>query len=118
MKPTVVKELGTNFPEFTNLRVFGKFLKNKQFLLDNRIADRKSGYEVITPYEVGDRIVLVSRGWLDNNNRQIIPEINIKTSSNYINGYVYYYKKLLQLDAEIYTEKWPKIVCSFLVNLA
>jgi surfeit locus 1 family protein len=51
--------------EFRRVRAQGRFLTQRQFLLDNRLFDGRVGYDVITPLVLADgRTVLVDRGWL------------------------------------------------------
>ncbi len=51
--------------EFRRVRARGRFLTERQFLLDNRLLDGRVGYDVITPLVLADgRTVLVDRGWL------------------------------------------------------
>ena len=108
--PVVLKQLNNKFTEFAKVRVFGEFILDKQLLLDNRIFNRKAGYEVLTPYKVGNKMVLVNRGWVENRFESVIPDISIKKPNNYIDGYIFYQKSLLQLDKDTYSKKWPKII--------
>lgn len=51
--------------EFRRVRAQGRFLTERQFLLDNRLLDGRVGYDVVTPLILADgRTVLVDRGWL------------------------------------------------------
>lgn len=44
----------------------GRYLYERQFLIDNMILDGRIGYFVVTPFEYGmdDPLLLVNRGWL------------------------------------------------------
>lgn len=47
------------------VRVYGRFLGGRQFLLDNRIHEGRVGFDVLTPLvRAGGRAVLVDRGWV------------------------------------------------------
>lgn len=47
------------------VRVQGRFLAGRQFLLDNRIHEGRAGFDVLTPLLRPDgRAVLVDRGWV------------------------------------------------------
>lgn len=47
------------------VRVHGRFLAGRQFLLDNRIHEGRAGFDVLTPLaRPGGRAVLVDRGWV------------------------------------------------------
>ena len=109
-KPVLMKTLPENPKLFTNMHINGEFLVNRQFLLDNKIHNKIAGYEVITPFKVNDKIILVNRGWVNSNNRQSIPEILIQNKITSIYGYSYYYKKLYELDEDNYVNKWPLII--------
>lgn len=56
----------------------GRYVNNKNILLDNKIHQGKFGYEVLTAFEVADSnlLVWVNRGWIagDRSRRQL-PEI-------------------------------------------
>lgn len=48
------------------LKATGRFLGERQFLIDNMIMDGRVGYFVITPFEhaAGEPLLLVNRGWM------------------------------------------------------
>lgn len=52
--------------EFRPLTLRGRFLPERQFLLDNRIHRERAGFHVITPLrlEGSTTVVLVNRGWV------------------------------------------------------
>ncbi|MCC6171165.1 MAG: SURF1 family protein [Gammaproteobacteria bacterium] len=55
----------TDLPRYTHVRLEGRWLPQRQFLLDNRTHAGHAGYEVLTPFELPDgRLVLVDRGWV------------------------------------------------------
>ena len=114
--PIIVRKLNGKFSEFVKLRVFGEFMSGKQFLLDNRVVNKKAGYEVITPYRVGDKIVLVNRGWIKSNYNQTTPDISIKKPNDYVDGYVFYHRNLIQLKDDVYRNEWPKVVQNIEIN--
>ncbi len=109
-EPIIVKGLKNKYKEFTKLKVYGQFLTDKQFLLDNSVANKKAGYKVLTPYKVNNKIVLVDRGWVENHFDQKPPDIRITKHNDYINAYVFYHKNLPQLDQVSFGNKWPKII--------
>ena len=52
-----------DLPRYTQVRVRGEWVADRQFLLDNRTRDGRAGYEVLTPLQLEDgREVLVNRG--------------------------------------------------------
>ena len=53
------------FPRYQHVTVSGRFDGAHQFLLNNEIHDGDDGYQVLTPFELGDgRTLLVDRGWV------------------------------------------------------
>lgn len=52
--------------EFDRIRVFGRYLEDRQVLIDNIPRDGRLGYYVITPFAPAttDELLLVNRGWL------------------------------------------------------
>jgi|TARA_B100000959_G_scaffold142252_1_gene149305 surfeit locus 1 family protein len=115
-EPKELYNLHENLSEFTKIKVFGDFVLEKQFLLDNQVYNQKAGYDVITPLEVDDKILLVNRGWVSNNNRQSTPDISIVKTKNPIIGYIYYYKSSYMLSNDIYENKWPLLIQSININ--
>jgi surfeit locus 1 family protein len=66
---TPALELGSRefdgIERFARLEVTGRFDPAHQFLLDNRSHAGQPGYEVLTPFVLGDgRAILVNRGWV------------------------------------------------------
>ena len=54
-----------DLPRYARVRLEGRWLPRRQFLLDNRTHDGRAGYEVLTPFERPDgRLVIVDRGWV------------------------------------------------------
>lgn len=52
-------------PRFARVRADGRYLADRQFLLDNMVEAGRAGYRVLTPLELGDgRILMVDRGWM------------------------------------------------------
>lgn len=53
------------WPRFSRVSIDGRFVPERQFLLDNRSLNGKPGYEVLTPFvTAGGRWMLVNRGWV------------------------------------------------------
>ncbi len=53
--------------EFLRLRAAGRFLAGESVLIENRRQGGKTGFHIITPFEVSDtgRWLLVNRGWVE-----------------------------------------------------
>jgi len=115
-EPQIFDDLHENIPEFTKIKIFGNFVLEKQFLLDNQVYKQKAGYDVITPLEINDKILLVNRGWVSNNNRQFIPDISLVKTNNPIIGYIYYYKDSYTLSNDVYENKWPLLIQNIDIN--
>ena len=97
--------------QFTRTIINGRYITDKQFLLDNKVFEKRAGYEVITPLVVNEKIILINRGWLYNNSRQFLPNISIKSTTESIAGYVYYYNdNFYDLADDSYTSSWPLII--------
>jgi surfeit locus 1 family protein len=60
----------------------GEYLGERQFLLDNRTYEGKAGYEVLTPFRLGDgRILLVNRGWVPFSGfRDRLPDVTLQSA--------------------------------------
>ena len=65
---------------YRNVVLEGKYLE-KIFFLDNRIHNGKPGLKVFSPFETtNNNLVLVSRGWIELEDRSKLP--TIKTTKN------------------------------------
>jgi len=68
---SAVNELSGNIgngevPLYQPLAASGRYLADRQFLIDNMILDGRLGFFVITPFEIAhdEPLLLVNRGWL------------------------------------------------------
>ena len=90
-----LSELPLNDPaawRYKTVRVYGQYLSEKQFLLDNQIRDHQAGYNVLTPFLVqpGNTWVLVDRGWIpQGSQRSVYPEVFVRDERQYITASVY-----------------------------
>lgn len=80
--PITVKELETMpLIRYRQLALKGKFLNDKNLLLDNQILNGKVGYRVLTPFQVEDsqHLILIDRGFISagpsRNSLAPVPEI-------------------------------------------
>ncbi len=54
-----------DLPRYARVRVEGRWLPQRQFLLDNRTHEGQAGYEVLTPLVLeSGRVLIVDRGWV------------------------------------------------------
>ncbi|MBT6275534.1 MAG: SURF1 family protein [Chromatiales bacterium] len=99
---------------FIQVSVIGRYLNNRQFLLDNRTHQGAAGYHIITPLQKEDgTIVLVNRGWLPvGNSRAELPDINVPTGLRTIDGQVVpaIADAFILGPAGYETPLWPKVV--------
>ena len=108
--PIQFEVIKSNPVDFTKIIITGTYISNKQFLLDNKIFNKKAGYEVISPMLFDDQIVLINRGWVSNNNRQSLPNIDIRNVDSQAIGYIYKYKDFYQLSEDFYKNDWPLLI--------
>ncbi len=95
--------------------VEGRYLPEKQFLIDNQIFQGKAGYFILTPLILknSQKIVLINRGWLPRHaDRTILPDIKVAKISVRIAGRINAFPSVgLKLKgAEIPTKNWPSVV--------
>jgi len=72
---------------FTSVRLTGRYLPQRQILLDNMTDGGRSGYQVLTPFVTADRTVLVNRGWVPADpDRSVLPYIAVGNDTRTIVG--------------------------------
>ena len=76
---------------FCRVQLSGKWLGDKQFLLDNQVLNKQVGFNVLTPFMLADeRVVLVDRGWVAlGHSRQILPDVSMQPDSDRVAGAIY-----------------------------
>ena len=110
-----------NFPitnpaslRFQRIRVQGRFISNKQFVLDNRYLDHQVGFNILTPFELhnSDKVVLVDRGWLPlKGSREKLPIIDVDEDLRTLVGVVYVpYGKAFSLGEIDNSTSWPRLI--------
>jgi surfeit locus 1 family protein len=85
-----VKEIKYNTFEYSdlyrNVVLEGKYL-DQIFLLDNKIHNGKPGLKVFSPFEsINESLVLVSRGWIEFEDRSNLPMIKTERNALKIQG--------------------------------
>ena len=108
--PRTILELPNDYRNFQKIQLNGIYLNDKQFLLDNKIYKRKAGYDVLTPMIVEGKVVLINRGWVDNNNRLTAPKIDVTQTNASAIGYTYNYEKGFLLEEQENENKWPLLI--------
>ena len=114
--------LAFNFPisdpaslRFQRIRVQGKFISDKQFVLDNQVLDHAVGYNILTPFKLDNstKIVLVDRGWVPlTDTRESLPNIEVDEDVRSLVGMVYVpYGKAYSLgEIDNGATTWPRLI--------
>ena len=99
---------------YKKIKLFGVY-DDKQFLLDNQVRDRITGYNVLTPLYIPNQKhwVLVDRGWIpQGKSRSELPDIDLEEKNNIaVSGSVYVpYDKSYSLGgiADGEDNGWPR----------
>ncbi|MBC6414033.1 MAG: SURF1 family protein [Chromatiales bacterium] len=99
---------------YRRVRLNGRLLSDRQFLLDNQVLDGRVGFNVLTPMELDDgRTVLIDRGWVAMGAvRKDIPDVRVTTEINNIVGTIYipFGKPFALSGATVGEVGWPRIV--------
>ncbi len=99
---------------FQRIKVHGRFISDKQFILDNRYLNGQVGFNILTPFELNesDKVVLVDRGWLPlNGPRSQLPNIEVDESLRTLVGAVYVpYGKAFSLGDMDASKSWPRLI--------
>ena len=90
----------------------GEFRNEKTLYLDNRIYQGRFGYEIITPFELADkRLVLVNRGWLAGDpGRRSLPEVEAIAGRHRLIAEVYVPHKAGFTYQQRAAEGWPRVM--------
>jgi surfeit locus 1 family protein len=93
----------------------GHYDSDHQILIDNQIAEGKTGYFVLTPFILNEshKAVLVNRGWIQaNQDRKLLPDIAIQTNQMQVSGRINHFPSVgIKLaGADQPTEGWPAVV--------
>lgn len=102
------------YMRYRRVTVTGEYDYAREFLLDNRVLDRRVGYHVITPIKVRNTntLVLINRGWvLGNPDRSILPETPGPAGTVEVMGIaIVPHDKVFQLAEEsAIAREWPKV---------
>lgn len=75
--------------DFQQLSARGRYLEERQFLIDNMVLDGRVGYFVITPFEYASDgpLLIVNRGWIAAGpDRSVKPDVPINGDETEIRG--------------------------------
>lgn len=96
--------------DFDRIRVFGRYLDDRQVLVDNIPQDNRLGYYVITPFEpsTSDDLLLINRGWLP---KSADVDLDVDDESRTIRGLAGYLPRVAIRPGEAFTEHedWPRV---------
>lgn len=74
---------------FRKIRLTGKYISDRQVLLDNMTFAGRTGYQVLTPLRTDSGVVLVNRGWIPaGSDRGVLPAIDVQDKMRTVNGRV------------------------------
>jgi surfeit locus 1 family protein len=96
---------------YRRFELAGSFDPEHQILLDNMVSGGLNGYQVLTPFRIGNKVVLVNRGWVPAApDRSLLPDISVDATPRTI---VARLNRLpapgIRLDAPMTTANvWPK----------
>lgn len=117
-KPVVIDDLDAAavaaFDIHQDVVVTGRYLADRQVLLDNMTQQGKVGVHVLTPFKPADAdwIIMVNRGWLEKHAEDDWPErIAVSGSERTITGKLGKFPQPgLRLQAEAVQISWPMLM--------
>lgn len=79
---------GAEPPLYQPIRATGRFLDERQFLIENIVQDGRPGFYVITPLELdsGGPLLLVNRGWAPRRPDGELPDVGVPDEPRTIEG--------------------------------
>ena len=100
-------------PRYAHVRLAGRYLPERQFLLDNMTHGGVAGFRVLTPFATdGGETVLVDRGWVPPGpNRATLPDVAVGGGSSELTGRVDALPRPgIELGAAPGDGPWPRVV--------
>lgn len=74
---------------YRRLQLEGRYLHDRQILLDNIVHGGVNGYEVLTPFRTANTTIMVNRGWVRANpDRRVLPDITVGDETRTVTGIV------------------------------
>ncbi len=75
---------------YQHFTLTGRYVPERQILLDNMVHNGRPGYQVLTPLRVGATSVLINRGWVvADRNRKVIPDVAVTGKIRTVTGRLY-----------------------------
>jgi len=119
-KPMSLNELDKKTDKnYYHLKLLGEFDNSHYLLLDNRFFKGRVGFEVIQPFVIDNRVVLVNRGWIPlPRERNNLPAIPIQQGEIELIGEVSIpvEKFILKADQLSADKHWPQLIQSIDIN--
>jgi len=102
-------------PRYQQVELSGRYLGDRQFLLDNMTDGGAAGYHVLTPFEPEGSAtwVLVNRGWIPKSfGTTLLPEVGVEETRRRISGRI---TRLPRPGLELTSDstgipEWPRVV--------
>lgn len=103
--PALVPPGGNN----TRVRLTGRYLADRQVLLDNMTHEGMRGYHVLTPLETAGGLVMVNRGFVAGGpDRSELPDLAVSGGEREVVGIaVPFFRRGLRLEEEAAHAAWP-----------
>jgi len=100
---------------YRTLKVDGRYIANRQILIDNMVYNGQVGYQVLTPFQLAgfDRWLIVNRGWIvAPASRRELPAVDVGVLSRTISGKMDRLPRPgLRLEQVASSpEDWPKVM--------
>lgn len=104
---------------YKKYKLTGSYI-NKTFLIDNKIKNKKPGFNVISLFSLypTNEIIAVDRGWIEmkgsrkniHKNFEFLNNQNIDKNVQEINGYIYPREKSYTIGEISTDENWPRLI--------
>lgn len=107
-----IKSDGRDY-QYSLVKLTGHFDNEHNFLLDNKIYQKRVGYQVLTPFIIDNeqQLILINRGWIpQGQSRQILPTIATVSGEQTLQGSLYIPPKNFILSATEENNTWPRVV--------
>lgn len=111
--PVALEQLAANADlQYRQVQLVGQYDNAHHFLLDNRIHQGQTGYDLITPLITdAGTLVFINRGWLPQGaTRAQLPPIGAIEGRIVVNGSVYVPVGTQLVLGEVAAEGWPRVI--------
>jgi surfeit locus 1 family protein len=124
-KEALLRMFGTSAPfsrltdhasleQFDRIETFGRYLGDRQVLIDNIVRNGRPGYYVITPFRsaTNEALLLVNRGWVQKEGAsREAPDVAVDDSSTTVRGFVGHLPRVGIRPGEAFegSDEWPRV---------